>query len=145
MAATRLIPMHQQKGKSVTRSLQDRTDYAKDDLKTDDGRYVSAYECDPATVDLDFAATKRDYELSTGRNMHDGGVIAYQIRQSIKPGEGTPEEANQIGYETAMRWTKGKHAFIVAIKHISITILCIIPQHWTQGINTGTFSFRPLP
>ena len=44
MAATRLIPMHQQKGKSVTRSLQDRTDYAKDDLKTDDGRYVSAYE-----------------------------------------------------------------------------------------------------
>lgn len=114
MAATRLIPMHQQKGKSVTRSLQDRTDYAKDDLKTDDGRYVSAYECDPATVDLDFAATKRDYELSTGRNMHDGGVIAYQIRQSFKPGEVTPEEANQIGYETAMRWTKGKHAFIVA-------------------------------
>ncbi len=26
----------------------------------------------------------------------------------------TPEEANKIGYETAMRWTKGEHAFIVA-------------------------------
>ncbi|MBP3399099.1 MAG: relaxase/mobilization nuclease domain-containing protein, partial [Erysipelotrichaceae bacterium] len=39
---------------------------------------------------------------------------AYQIRQSFKPGEVTPEEANQVGYETAMRWTKGKHAFIVA-------------------------------
>ena len=24
------------------------------------------------------------------------------------------EEANKIGYETAMRWTKGQHAFIVA-------------------------------
>lgn len=40
-------------------------------------------------------------------------MIAYQIRQSFKPGEITPEEANRIGYETAMRWTKGKHAFIV--------------------------------
>lgn len=44
-------------------------------------------------------------------------VIAYQIRQSFKPGEVTPEEANRIGYETAMRWTQGKHrkrAFEVA-------------------------------
>ena len=42
-------------------------------------------------------------------------MIAYQLRQSFKPGEVTPEEANQIGYETAMRFTKGKHAFIVCI------------------------------
>ena len=35
-------------------------------------------------------------------------MIAYQIRQSFKPGEVTLEEANRIGYETAMRWTKGK-------------------------------------
>ena len=41
-------------------------------------------------------------------------MLCYQIRQSFKPGEITPEEANQVGYETAMRWTKGKHAFIVA-------------------------------
>ena len=38
----------------------------------------------------------------------------HQVRQSFKPGEVTPEEANRIGYETAMRWTKGKYAFIVA-------------------------------
>ena len=43
-----------------------------------------------------------------------GNIIAYQIRQSFKPGEITPEEANQVGYETAMRFTKGNHAFIVA-------------------------------
>lgn len=43
-----------------------------------------------------------------------GDVIAYQIRQSIKLGEITPEEANEVGYETGMRFTKGKHAFIVA-------------------------------
>ncbi len=41
-------------------------------------------------------------------------MIAYQIRQSFKPGEITPEEANEVGYETGMRFTKGKHAFIVA-------------------------------
>ena len=41
-------------------------------------------------------------------------MIAYQIRQSFKPGEITPEEANRIGYELGMRFTKGKHAFLVA-------------------------------
>ena len=41
-------------------------------------------------------------------------MIAYQIRQSFKPGEITPEEANKVGYETVMRFTKGKHAFIVS-------------------------------
>ena len=40
--------------------------------------------------------------------------IAYQIRQSFKPGEITAEEANKVGYELAMRFTKGKYAFIVA-------------------------------
>lgn len=40
-------------------------------------------------------------------------MIAYQIRQSFKPGEVTPEEANQLGYEFARRFTKGDHAFIV--------------------------------
>ena len=43
-------------------------------------------------------------------------MIAYQIRQSFKPGEITPEEANQVGHELAMRFTKGKHAFIGAFR-----------------------------
>ena len=41
-------------------------------------------------------------------------MIAYQIRQSFKPGEITAEEANKVGYELAMRFTKGKYAFLVA-------------------------------
>lgn len=57
--------------------------------------------------------SKRQYEHSTGRHQKND-VIAYQIRQSFKPGEVTPEEANRIGYELAMSFTKGKHAFIVA-------------------------------
>ena len=40
-------------------------------------------------------------------------MIAYQVRQSFRPGEITPEEANRIGYEFAERFLKGNHAFIV--------------------------------
>ena len=57
--------------------------------------------------------SKRQYGHITGRQQ-ERDVIAYQIRQSFRPGEVMPEEANRIGYELAMRWTKGKHAFVVA-------------------------------
>ena len=113
MAATRLIAMHVQKNRSVQQCLKDRTDYAENGEKTEDGEYISSYECDPETVDQEFAFSKSRYGQLTGRS-RDDDIIAYQIRQSFKPGEVTPEEANRIGYETAIRWTKGKHAFIVA-------------------------------
>lgn len=57
--------------------------------------------------------TKRQYDLVNGRRQKSD-VIAYQIRQSFRPGEITAEEANKVGYELAMRFTKGKHAFVVA-------------------------------
>ncbi len=113
MAATRLIAMHVQKNRSVQQCLKDRTDYAENGEKTENGEYISSYECDPETVDQEFAFSKSRYGQLTGRS-RDDDIIAYQIRQSFKPGEVTPEEANRIGYETAMRWTKGNHAFIVA-------------------------------
>ena len=113
MAATRLIAMHVQKNRSIQQCLKDRTDYAENGEKTENGEYISSYECDPETVDQEFAFSKSRYGQFTGRS-RDDDIIAYQIRQSFKPGEVTPEEANRIGYETAMRWTKGNHAFIVA-------------------------------
>ena len=122
MAATRLIAMHIQKDRSIARCIKDRTDYAENGEKTEEGQFISAYACDQKTVDKEFAASKNEYEINTGRTPRVNDVIAYQIRQSFKPGEVTPEEANQIGYETAMRFTKGRHAFIVAThvdkKHI---------------------------
>ena len=113
MAATRLIAMHQNKGRSIEKCLKDRTDYAQNPEKTEGGELVSSYQCDPEFVEEQFAASKKEYLEITGRR-YVGDIIAYQIRQSFKPGEVTPEEANKIGYETAMRWTKGEHAFIVA-------------------------------
>lgn len=113
MAATRLIALHVNKGKTVAQCLADRTDYSQNAEKTNDGEFISSYECDPKTADEEFLLSKRQYQHTTGRQQKNN-IIAYQIRQSFKPGEITPEEANQVGYETAMRWTKGKHAFIVA-------------------------------
>ena len=113
LAATRLIALHKNKGKSVAACLKSRTDYAQNPDKTQQGELVSSYECSPLTVDEEFMLSKRQYELATGRRQKSD-VIAYQIRQSFKPGEITAEEANKVGYKLAMRFTKGKYAFIVA-------------------------------
>ena len=113
MATTRLIAMHRNKGKSIASCLADRTDYAINPDKTNDGEYISSYECDPKTVQGEFLLSKRIYSDITGREQAND-VIAYQIRQSFKPGEVTPELANKIGYKLGMKFTKGNHAFIVA-------------------------------
>ena len=83
--------------------------------KTQGGELISSYECDYMTADAEFLLSKAKYKAATGREQRrDADVLCYQIRQSFKPGEITPEEANRVGYETAMRWTKGKYAFFVA-------------------------------
>jgi len=113
LAATRLIPMRKNKGKSIGACLHNHTSYIQNPDKTEQGELVSSYQCSLLTVDEEFLLTKRLYEQTTGRSQKSD-VIAYQVRQSFKPGEVTPEEANRIGYEFAERFLKGKHAFIVA-------------------------------
>ena len=113
--------MHINKGKTALQSLSARLNYATNPNKTRNGELVTAYACDPHTADAEFALSRRQYQTYTGRTQkHE--VIAYQVRQSFKPGEVTPEEANAIGYEFANRFLKGNHAFIVAthcdVKHI---------------------------
>ena len=73
---------------------------------------VSAYLCDPASAPAEFLLLKSQYQAETGRAV-ERGALFFQIRQAFSPGEVTPEEANKIGYETAMRWTKGKYQFFV--------------------------------
>ena len=105
--------MRKNKGKSIGACLHNHTSYIQNPDKTEQGELVSSYQCSPLTVDEEFLLTKRLYEQTTGRSQKSD-VIAYQVRQSFKPGEVTPEEANRIGYEFAERFLKGKHAFIVA-------------------------------
>lgn len=112
MAATRLIPLHLNKGKTIAECLKERTDYTENGKKTNDGLYISSYACDIKTADEEFMLSRRVYEQCY-RQIRKHEVIAYQIRQSFKPGEVSPELANKIGYELAMRFTKGCHAFTV--------------------------------
>lgn len=103
------------KGETIAQSLKDRFDYGKNPDKTEGGELISSYACDHMTADAEFLLSKAKYKATTGREQRrDADVLCYQIRQSFKPGEITPEEANRLGYETAMRWTKGKYAFFVA-------------------------------
>ena len=103
--------MHVNKGMSFDQSMSARLSYVRDDEKTEDGEYVTSYACNAKIAEIEFANAKNEYLRKTGRQ-YKGDIIAYQIRQSFKPGEVTPEEANKIGYETAMRFTKGQHAFV---------------------------------
>ena len=125
MAATRIIPIRGSKGQSVIKALTERTDYVKNPDKTENGSLVYAYGCTPQLVAAEFALSKRQYTQRTGRK--EPGVIAYHIRQSFKPGEITPEEANRVGRELAERFLKGKHAYIVCThvdkKHIHSHII----------------------
>ena len=101
--------------------MKARIDYVKNPDKTEDGTLVSSYACTPESADHEFVLARNEYRTLTGKTSSKE-VIAYQLRQSFKPGEVTPEEANKIGYELASRLLGGDHAFIVAThtdrKHI---------------------------
>lgn len=77
MAATRLITMHQNKGKSVAKSLSDRTDCAKNGEKTENGQFISSYACQAESVDEEFMLSKREYERLTGRHPK-GNITVYR-------------------------------------------------------------------
>jgi hypothetical protein len=120
MAATWIKNLHSG-GKNVSagmaaiaKILRLKIDYAGNKKKTDNGRLVTGYECDPHTADEQFLLAKKEYDFLTGRTRGKHDIIAYHIRQSFKPGEITPELANEIGYKLAMSFFKGKHAFIVS-------------------------------
>jgi len=131
MAATWIKPLHVNKGQTIAQTLADRTDYAGNPEKTEKGSLVIGYQCDPFTADKQFIATKNEYETHVRRNYGKRNILAYHIRQSFKPGEITPEEALKVGQDLAMRWTKGKHAFIVAVHTDKAHIHCHIVYNST--------------
>jgi len=121
MATTNLMPRHVDKGRTILKSIKDSIDYGKNPDKTRNGQLISSYECDARTAHIEFILSKNQYASETNRSQKND-VLLYQLRQSFKPGEITPEDANRISYELAMAFTKGRHAFIVTThedkKHI---------------------------
>ena len=113
MATTRIMPLHIGKGRTESRAISEIIDYVANPQKTDHGRLITGYECDSRVADAEFMLAKRQYIAATGRVRGTDDVIAYHVRQSFRPGEITPEEANRLGIEFARRFTKGNHSFVV--------------------------------
>lgn len=113
MATTRLMPLHTGKGRTVGNAIAKIIDYVENPEKTDHGKLITSWQCDSRVADAEFLYTKQQYIKKTGKVRGTDDVIAYHLRQSFRPGEITPEEANRVGCELANRFTKGNHAFIV--------------------------------
>ena len=83
MATTTLLQRHAGEGETIAEAIRDCLDYGKDPKKTESGKYISAYECDPATVADEFLLAKSSYAAMTGREQKkENDVLCYQIRQS---------------------------------------------------------------
>lgn len=115
MAISKLKPRKISDGKSIRQYLADRIDYGKNPEKTDGGRLVSTYQCSPETAAEEFVISKRLYTNLTGRSQpKERDVLSYFLLQSFRPGEITPEQAHQMGYQLALEFTGGNHAFVVS-------------------------------
>ena len=115
MAISNLLPRKTMPSRTRLQSMAERHDYDQKPEKTRDGELVSSYMCSPETAAEEFEISKQLYYQLTGRSQpKKRDVIMYRIIQSFRPGEVSPEEANRIGYELAMRFTEGRHQFVVA-------------------------------
>ena len=108
MATTYILPYKVQRGLTAAQTMRERFDYGLDPKKC---VAVSSYHCDPETAHAEFLLVQNQYEATTGRGA-DKGHLFFQIRQAFPHGELSVEDAQRIGYETAMRWTKGKHQLL---------------------------------
>ena len=94
--------------------MEERIQYDEKDEKTRNGELVSSYMCTPESAAQEFENSHKLYYQITGRSQpRKRDIIMYRIIQSFKPGEISPEEANRVGYELAMKFTGGQHQFIV--------------------------------
>ena len=80
--------------------------YAQNDEKTDRRMYISGINCSADHAYEDMMATKHRFGKL-------GGNVAYHGYQSFKTGEVTPEQAHQIGIETARRMWGDEYEILV--------------------------------
>ena len=113
MAATCIMSIHINKGKTARQSIAARLDYIMNPKKTDGGILVLTYACSPETAADEFMLFRQEYQTNTGRTQ-ENEVIGYHVRQAFKPEEIIPEEANEIGKELASRMTDDQFAYVVA-------------------------------
>lgn len=87
-------------------SLSNVLDYASNKDKTDRQLFVSGINCTAENAYEMMMETKRQFGKL-------GGNVAYHGFQSFQTGEVTPEEAHQIGIETAKRMWGDEYEIVV--------------------------------
>lgn len=117
MAYTSIIPVHRlddsvryvldQKKSSRAGSLREVVDYALNWDKTEQDLFESAIGCTLETAFSDMRRVKKMWHK-------EGGVQGFHLVQSFAPGEGTPEQAHQIGMEFADRLLGGNFQAVIA-------------------------------
>lgn len=74
-----MLQRHAGEGETIAEAIRDCLDYGKNPGKTESGKYISAYECDPATVADEFLLAKASYAAMTGREQKKANdVLCYQ-------------------------------------------------------------------
>jgi hypothetical protein len=101
MAATWIKSLHISKTMTKSSAVAAIIDYVENPHKTNGGGLITSYECDSRIADEQFLLAKREYEY---------------IRQSFKSGEITPEQALELGYATALCFTKDNHAADIMLR-----------------------------
>ncbi len=98
MAATRLIALRVNKGRSVAACLEAKIVYAKNPEKTEKGDLVTSYKCDPMTMDEEFMLSKRKYKQITGLSPKND-IIAYSKRiLRVSPGGTHHSQGSEEGF-----------------------------------------------
>lgn len=87
--------------------LRDVMDYATQDYKTEEQRFVSGVNCIPEIAREQMMMVKQQF----GK---EGSIIAFHGYQSFAPGEVTPEQAHEIGVELAQRLWGDRFQVVVA-------------------------------
>ena len=144
MAATRLIALHKNKGKSVAACLKSRTDYAQNPDKTQQGELVSSYECSPLTVDEEFMLSKRQYELMTGRRQKND-VMPIRFGNRSSPEKSPPRKPTKSVMSLPCVLQKASMLFWLLrtpTGSIFTITLSITLRLWTAAVNFGTFCCR---
>ena len=83
MAATRLIALHVNKGKTVAQCLSERLDYSQNPIKTEKGELITSYACQPETAATEFLLSKRQYQQITGEEYKKDFLRAKQNADMI--------------------------------------------------------------
>ncbi len=153
MAISKLFPRKTMRNRARMQSMVECHKYDQKAEKTRDGELVSSYMCSPESAAEEFEISKQLYHQITGRSQSKNrDIIMYRIIQSFKPGEVSPEEANKIAYELAMKFTGGKHQFVVAThvdkhhihNHIEFNSVNLDCDGKFQNVKDSAFILRRL-